>query len=168
MGRAKAGYAVELGSVPGRLAVRADPETARRLFHTMLCLFPSPSTLCIRYRERGATFTRCARTVPRAAIAEAFESLSEFILAGQRIQFIVASDTVAAEMRIGGGGELRVAADDLGPFERVVEECGLPALRGRRLPAAPRLGSPSRLGGEAATLHNVLERLRLTPSPARN
>jgi hypothetical protein len=159
----KAGYAVEVGSVPGRLAVRADPETARRLFHTMLCLFPSPSTLCIRYREGRAERTLCRSSVGRPEIAEAFESLSEFILTGQRIQFIIASDTVGAELRIGGGGELHVTATDLGPFERVVEDCGLPALHRSRLPAAPRLGAGSRLGGELATLENTLERLRLTP-----
>src|SRR3990172_2864890 len=164
MARMKAGYGVEGGSVPGRLAVRADPETARRLFRTMLCLFPSPSTLCVRYREGRTTRTQCRGTVGRAEIAEAFEALCEYIMAGQRIQFIVASDSVGAELHVGGGGELRVTADDLGPFERVVEECGLPALRRGRVSAPPRLGAASRLGGEAATLHNVLERLRLSPA----
>jgi hypothetical protein len=164
MAGAKAGYAVEFGAGSGRLAVRADPETARRLFHTMLCLFPSPSMLCIRYRERRTTRTRCRSTVGRAEIAEAFEALCDYIHAGQRIQFIVASDVVGAELQVVGGGELRVTADDLGPFEKVVEECGLPALRRGRVPSPPHLGAASRLGGEAATLHNVLERLRLSPA----
>ncbi len=164
MVRGKLGYTVEVESVPGRLAVRADPETARRLFHVMLCLFPSPSTLCIRYREAATTHTRSRAAVGRAAIAEAFESLSEFILAGRAIELTVLSDTLRAEMRVGGGSELRVAAEDLAPFEKVIEESGLPALRHGRLPAAARLGAPSPLGGEAATLHNTLERLLLTPT----
>ena len=164
MGRAAMGYTVEMGSVPGRLAVRADAETARRLFHTLLCLFPSPSSLCIRFRERRTTRTQCRSTVGRAEIAEAFEALCDYIQVGQRIQFIVASDVVGAEVQVVAGGEIRVTASDLAPFERVVEECGLPALRGGRVAPAPRLGAASRLGGEAPTLHNVLERLRLSPA----
>ena len=162
MARAKVGYTVEVQSVPVRLAVRADPETARRLFHTLLALFPSPSSLQIRYREGGGTQTRHRSSVNRAAIAEAFESLSEFILAGHGIQFAVASDILGAELCIGGGGEIRVAADEIGPFEQVIEESGLPALRRGRLPAAVRLGTQSALAGETVTLHNTLERLRLT------
>jgi hypothetical protein len=161
--RPKVGYTVEVKSVPGRLAVRADPETARRLFHTLLALFPSPSALHISYRERRATHTPHRAAVNRAAIAEAFESLSEFILAGHGIQLMVASDTLGAELRIGGGGEIRVTADEIGPFEQVIEEAGLPALRHGRLPSAVRLGTRSALAGETVTLHNTLERLRLTP-----
>lgn len=164
MFRAKQGYRLEAGSIPGRLAVRADAETARRLFHTLLCLFPSPATLCVRYREGRTAHTRCNALTGRAAIAEAFEALSEFILTGQRIQLVVSSDEIPAEMSIGGEGELRVTAEDLGPFERVIEECGLPALGRGRLPASPRLGPGSPLGGESATLENVLERLRLAPT----
>ena len=164
MVRAKVGYTVEVRSVPGRLAVRADPETARRLFHTLLCLFPSPSSLHISYREGRATHTRHRVAVNRAAIAEAFESLSEFILAGRGILFSVISDTLGAEMRVGGGGELRVSAAELGPFEKVIEESGLPSLRRGRLPAVARLGARSSLAGETVTLHNTLERLRLTPA----
>jgi hypothetical protein len=162
MARAKVGYTVEARSVPVRLAVRADPETARRLFHTLLALFPSPCSLHISYREGRATRTRHRAAVNRAAIAEAFESLSEFILAGHGIQFMVASDTLRAEMRIGGEGEIRLAADEIGPFEQVIEESGLPALRRGHLPAAARLGARSSLAGETVTLHNTLERLRLT------
>ncbi len=162
MARAKVGYTVEVRSIPGRLAVRADPDTARRLFHTLLCLFPSPSGLQISYREGGATHTRRRVAVNRAAIAEAFESLSEFILDGRGILLTVTSDSPGAEMRIGGGSELRVTAEDLGPFEKVIEETGLPALRRGRLPAAARLGARSSLAGETVTLHNTLERLRLT------
>ena len=164
MVRAKVGYTVEVRSVPGRLAVRADPDTARRLFHTLLCLFPSPSSLHISYREGRATHTRHRAAVSRAAIAEAFESLSEFILGGRRIQLTVTSDTLDAEMRVGGGGELRVAADEIGPFEQVIEESGLPALRRGRLPAAVRLRTRGALAGEGATLSNTLERLLLTPT----
>lgn len=164
MGRGQVGYTVECGSVPGRLAVRADPETARRLFHTLLCFFPSPSSLCIRYREGRATHSRCRDAVGRAEIAEAFESLCEFIFAGRGIQFVVTSDAPAAELRVAGGGEIQVVAEDLGPFERVVEEFGLPALGGGRLRAAPRLGPRSRLGGESVTLNNTIERLRLIPT----
>lgn len=161
--RSRRGYTVEMGSVPGRLAVRADPETARRLFHTMLCFFPSPSTLSIRYRDSEGTHTWGRGAVSRAAIAEAFESLSEFIVSGQRIQVVVTSDAIGAEMQVTGGGELRVTAEEIAPFEKVVEECGLPALRPGRFSAAPRLGSASPLAGEAATLDNTLERHRLTP-----
>jgi len=164
MRRGEVGYAAEWGSVPGRLAVRADPETTRRLFHTLLCLFPSPSSLCIRYREGRTTHTRSRAVVSRAAIAEAFESLCEFILAGRGIQLAVASDTLDAEMLVGTGSELRVTASELGPFEKVIEESGLPALRRGRLPAAARLGTRSSLGGETATLSNTLERLHLLPS----
>ncbi len=164
MARAKVGYTVEVQSVPGRLAVRADPETARRLFHTLLALFPSPAALHISYREGRATHTRQRAAVSRAAIAEAFESLSEFILAGHGIQMMVASDTLGAELCIAGGGEIRVAAPEIGPFEQVIEESGLPALRRGRLPAAARLGARSALAGETVTLHNTLERLRLTSS----
>jgi hypothetical protein len=164
MAWAKLGYTVEVRSDPGRLAVRADPDTARRLFHTLLCLFPSPSSLRISYREGRATQARHRVAVSRAAIAEAFEALCEFILAGRGIQVTVASDTLGAEMCIGGGGELRVAASDLAPFEKVIEESGLPALRRGRLPAAVRLGTRSALAGEGATLHNTLERLLLTPA----
>lgn len=161
--RGRRGYTVQMENVPGRLAVRADPETARRLFHMMLCLFPSPSTLSIRYRDSEGTHTWGRGAVNRAAIAEAFESLSEFIVSGQRIQVVVASDTIGAEMQVTGGGELRVTAEEIAPFEKVVEECGLPALRAGRLSAAPRLGAASRLAGEAATLDNTLERHRLIP-----
>jgi hypothetical protein len=55
-----------------------------------------------------------------------------------------------------------VAAAEIGPFEQVIEESGLPALRRGRLPAAARLGAQSALAGETVTLHNTLERLRLT------
>lgn len=162
--RARLGYTVEMGVLPGRLAVRADPETARRLFHTLLCFFPSPSSLSITYREGRAARTRSRLVVSRAAIAEAFEALCEFILRGRGIQFAVRSETPSAELHVAGGGELQVVAEDLGPFERVVEEFGLPALRGGRIPAAPRLGARSPLAGESVTLHNVLERLRLAPT----
>lgn len=152
--------------LPGRLAVRADAETARRLFHTMLCLFPSPSTLSIRFRDAEGTHTWGRGAVNRAAIAEAFESLSEFIVSGQRIQVIVGSDLIGAELQVTGGGELRVTAEEIAPFERVVEECGIPALRAGRLSAAaPRPGSASRLPGESVTLDNTLERHRLVRFP---
>ena len=163
MVRGKQGYTVEMESLPARLAVRADPETARRLFHTLLCLFPSPSSLSIRFRDAEGDHTWGKAAVSRAAIAEAFESLSEFVVSGQRIQVIVASDEIGAEMSVTGGGEIRVTAEDIGPFEKVVEEYDLPALRRGSVPATPRLGPASHLGGEAATLDNTLERLRLTP-----
>lgn len=162
--RGKAGYTVDMERIPGRLAVRADPETARRLFHAMLCLFPSPSCLSIRFRDREGDHTWGRGAVSRAAIAEAFESLCEFVIAGQRIQVIVTSDAIGAELQVTGGGEIRVTADEIAPFERVVETWGLPVLRRRRLAAAPSLGPGSRLGGEAASLDNTLERHRLAPT----
>ena len=75
MGGSRSGYTVAWGAGPGCLEVWADPETATRLFRTMLGLFPSPSTLELRYREGGAPRVRSRIAVGRDAIAEAFESL---------------------------------------------------------------------------------------------
>jgi hypothetical protein len=159
------GFSVVLDQRPARLEVWADAETATRLFRTMLGLFPSLAALRIEYREGRTPHARSRPAVSRAAIAEAFEALCEYIAAGQRIEIAVASDWPATEMRLGPGGRLRVAAEDLGPFEHAVEIAGLPAIPPERGPFWPRRRMrPRPLGGETATLHNTIERLRLSPA----